>query len=88
MHRILIYPINIFINFFEGVAEYVILMTKMFRSVKSWNLYLGFTADQMVNIGAQSIPIVMLTSLFSGMVTSVQAAYQFESGFVPYLVCG
>jgi phospholipid/cholesterol/gamma-HCH transport system permease protein len=37
----------------------------------------------MVNIGAQSIPIVMLTSLFSGMVTSVQAAYQFESGFVP-----
>jgi len=58
-------------------------MTKMFRSVKSWNLYLGFTAEQMVNIGAQSIPIVMLTSLFSGMVTSVQAAYQFESGFVP-----
>jgi phospholipid/cholesterol/gamma-HCH transport system permease protein len=37
----------------------------------------------MVNIGVQSIPIVMLTSLFSGMVTSVQAAYQFESGFVP-----
>jgi phospholipid/cholesterol/gamma-HCH transport system permease protein len=58
-------------------------MSKMFRSVKSWNLYMGFTADQMVNIGAQSIPIVMLTSLFSGMVTSVQAAYQFESGFVP-----
>ena len=83
MLRILIYPINIFIHFFEGVAEYVLLMTKMFRSVKSWNLYLGFTADQMVNIGAQSIPIVMLTSLFSGMVTSVQAAYQFESGFVP-----
>ena len=83
MFRILIYTINIFINFFEGVAAYVVLMTKMFRSVKSWNLYLGFTADQMINIGAQSIPIVMLTSLFSGMVTSVQAAYQFESGFVP-----
>ncbi len=83
MLRILIYPIHIFIRFFEGLAEYVILMSKMFRSVKSWNLYLGFTADQMVNIGAQSIPIVMLTSLFSGMVTSVQAAYQFESGFVP-----
>ena len=83
MFRILIYPVNTFIRFFEGVGEYVLLMTKMFRSVKSWNLYLGFTIDQMVNIGAQSIPIVMLTSLFSGMVTSVQAAYQFESGFVP-----
>ena len=83
MLRILIYPVNTFISFFEGVGEYVLLMAKMFRSVKSWNLYLGFTIDQMVNIGAQSIPIVMLTSLFSGMVTSVQAAYQFESGFVP-----
>ena len=76
MLRILIYPINIIIHFFEGVAEYVLLMTKMFRSVKSWNLYLGFTADQMVTIGAQSIPIVMLTSLFSEKVfnASITAA--------------
>jgi len=37
----------------------------------------------MITIGAQSIPIVILTSVFSGMVTSIQAAYQFESGFVP-----
>ena len=37
----------------------------------------------MYHIGVRSIPIVILTSMFSGMVTSVQAAYQFESGFVP-----
>ncbi len=83
MLKILTYPLNILINFFEGIGAYTILMAKMFRSIKNWNLYLGLSIDQMVNIGAQSIPIVMLTSLFSGMVTSVQAAYQFESGFVP-----
>ena len=83
MLRIIKYPIYLFIYFFEGIAEYTILMSKMFRSVRSWNLYIGFTIDQMVIIGVQSIPIVMVTSLFSGMVTSVQAAYQLESGFVP-----
>ena len=83
MIRVLTYPLSAFILFFEGVAEYFILMSKMFRSIKSWHLYLGFTFEQMIQIGTKSIPIVMLTSLFSGMVTSVQAAYQFESGFVP-----
>jgi phospholipid/cholesterol/gamma-HCH transport system permease protein len=33
----------------------------------------------MMVIGTNSIPIVILTSIFSGMVTSVQSAYQFES---------
>ena len=37
----------------------------------------------MYQMGILSIPIVIMTSLFSGMVTSVQAAYQFESGFIP-----
>ena len=67
----------------EGVGRYVELMISMFRSLFSWHKYLSLTVDHMYNIGVLSIPIVILTSLFSGMVTSVQAAYQFESGFVP-----
>ena len=67
----------------EGVGRYVELMFSMFRSLFSWHKYLSLTVDHMFNIGVLSIPIVILTSLFSGMVTSVQAAYQFESGFVP-----
>ncbi len=83
MFKILFYPFGIIINFFESIGKYLHLMSKMFRSYRSWNLYLGFTVDHMITIGAQSIPIVILTSVFSGMVTSIQAAYQFESGFVP-----
>ena len=58
-------------------------MASMFRSIFTWHKYLNLTIDHMYQIGVLSIPIVILTSLFSGMVTSVQAAYQFESGFVP-----
>ena len=37
----------------------------------------------MVLLGSKSIPIVILTSFFTGMVASVQAAYQMESSLVP-----
>ena len=83
MFRFLFYPFNLLIDSLEGVGRYVELMASMFRSIFSWHKYLGLTVDHLFHIGVLSIPIVILTSLFSGMVTSVQAAYQFESGFVP-----
>ena len=42
----------------------------------------------MINIGSKSIPIVILTSLFTGMVSSVQAVYQMESSFFPAYYIG
>jgi phospholipid/cholesterol/gamma-HCH transport system permease protein len=83
MFQFLFYPFNLFIKSLEGIGRYVELMASMFRSILSWHRYLSLTVDHMFQIGILSIPIVILTSLFSGMVTSVQAAYQFESGFVP-----
>ena len=83
MFQFLFYPLSRIIDYFEGIGRYVELMARVFRSIFTWHKYLNFTIDQMFQIGVLSIPIVILTSLFSGMVTSVQAAYQFESGFVP-----
>jgi phospholipid/cholesterol/gamma-HCH transport system permease protein len=37
------------------------------------------TIKQMMGIGVQSLPIVIVTSLFTGMVAAVQAAYQFRN---------
>ena len=83
MFRLILSPFNLFITSIEGIGRYVELMTIMFRSVFSWHKYFGLVVDHMYQIGILSIPIVILTSLFSGMVTSVQAAYQFESGLIP-----
>ena len=83
MFRLFLYPFNILIESLEGVGRYVELMVKIFRSFFNWHKYLSLVVDHMYQIGILSIPIVIITSLFSGMVTSVQAAYQFESGFVP-----
>ena len=76
-------PLNLFYNFFEGLGRYSILILSMFRSIESWGSHINQLLDQMIFIGARSLPIVMLTSFFSGMVTSVQSAYQMTSSFIP-----
>ena len=76
--RLFLSPLNLLISFIEGIGRYVELMISMFRSFFTWHKYLNLSIDHMYQIGILSIPIVILTSLFSGMVTSVQAAYQFE----------
>ena len=78
MLRFFFYPITLVFNSLEGVGRYIELMASMFRSIFSWHKYISLSVDHMFQIGILSIPIVILTSLFSGMVTSVQAAYQFE----------
>ena len=83
MFKIFAYPINKVTKFFEYIGQYLILMMKMFRSIDSWHKYTSNIIDQMILIGSQSIPIVMITSFFSGMVTSVQGAYQMTTTLVP-----
>ena len=83
MFRLILSPFNFLITSLEGIGRYVELMAIMFRSILNWHKYIGLSVEHMYQIGILSIPIVILTSLFSGMVTAVQAAYQFESGFIP-----
>ena len=83
MFRLILSPFNFLITSLEGIGRYVELMAIMFRSILNWHKYIGLSVEHMYQIGILSIPIVILTSLFSGMVTAVQAAYQFASGFIP-----
>tara|TARA_B100000700_G_scaffold326574_1_gene438528 strand:+ start:812 stop:1582 length:771 start_codon:yes stop_codon:yes gene_type:complete len=79
MYKIIFIPIRFFENMFTSFGEYIILISKIFKSPKEWKDYTNLTFEQMMVIGTNSIPIVILTAIFSGMVTSVQSAYQFES---------
>jgi len=83
MFKIFNYPIRKFILFFERLGEYLILLSQVFRSADVWYSYIPNTIDQMIIIGSRSIPIVILTSLSSGMVTCVQGAYQMTTTLVP-----
>ena len=54
------------------------LMPRVFQT---WRLIL----DQMLEIGVRSMPLVLVVSVFTGAVTTVQAGYQF-SGWVPLIL--
>ena len=69
--------------FFEYIGQYLVLMSRMFSSLDSLQKHQTNILDQMMSIGSKSLPIVILTSFFSGMVTSVQGAYQMTSGLFP-----
>lgn len=62
------------------LGRYVQVIPRTFSNVKSILL-------QMERIGIGSIPLVLVTSLFVGAVTSIQAAYQFQ-GYVPLRFIG
>ena len=79
MYRFFFIPLNFFNVVFTTFGEYVLLIIQIFKYPKQWKDYINLTFDQMMIIGTKSIPIVILTAIFSGMVTSVQSAYQFES---------
>ena len=69
--------------FFEYIGQYLVLMSRMFSSLDSLQKHQKNILDQMMFIGSKSLPIVIITSFFSGMVTSVQGAYQMTSGLFP-----
>jgi len=62
------------------LGRYVQIVPRTFANIR--NILL-----QMERIGIGSIPLVVVTSLFVGAVTSIQAAYQFQ-GYVPLRFIG
>jgi len=60
--------------------ELVLVFPRIFKNWKN-------TLYQMERIGIGSIPLVIVTSIFVGAVTSIQAAYQFH-GYIPLKYIG
>ena len=88
MKNFISYPLVIIVHFFQGISQYCELMSSIFRSYKSWGFYLKLSNAYIFQIGIKSIPIVILTSFFTGMVSAVQAGYQMESTITPKWIVG
>jgi phospholipid/cholesterol/gamma-HCH transport system permease protein len=75
------------ILFFEHVGQYSTLIWWMLRNLRSSREYAQNLFAQMVQIGNDSIPIVIFVSTFVGMITAVQSAYQLYA-WIPRSVVG
>lgn len=64
------------LNFFDHAGGISLLFWRTLKVSVSTRLRWRATLDQAYKIGVASLPLVMLTSLFSGMVLALQSSYQ------------
>jgi len=71
------------IRFFEHLGEFILMLKGCFSKPENTKVYLKELTEQCYDIGIRSLPIVLIISLFLGMVLTLQTAYQLISPFVP-----
>jgi phospholipid/cholesterol/gamma-HCH transport system permease protein len=69
-------------------GRYLILMGRMFVSMERPSIYWRLTMRETVMMGIGSLPIIVVSSLFMGAVTTLNTAYQLTSGYIPPTVIG
>ncbi|MBI4529986.1 MAG: ABC transporter permease [Candidatus Latescibacteria bacterium] len=74
------------LRFLWHLGGFSLLVFRTILALREGSTYFKLTFQQMVRIGVRSLPIVIYISGFTGMVTSVQAAYQFSNYIPLYLV--
>jgi phospholipid/cholesterol/gamma-HCH transport system permease protein len=71
----------------EQVGSVSIFFLRVLRAVPGFWKKGHLVLEQMVAIGVESMPLVLVTSIFTGGVAAVQAAYQFQD-YVPMRYLG
>ncbi len=69
-------------------GQYTLLLYQAVRSVTEFSTYRKNLFAEFVKIGYESIPIIILTGVFTGAVMTLQTAYQLETGFIPRYTIG
>jgi len=76
------------LQFFFHFGRYLLFLKSMFTKPERWDIFFIRLKDEMYKIGVGSLPIVAITALFIGAVTTVQTAYQLVSGLISKSVIG
>ena len=69
-------------------GQYSLLLYQALRSVMEFSTYKKNLFTEFVKIGYESIPIIMLTGVFTGAVLTLQTAYQLDTILFPTTIVG
>lgn len=67
------------LKLFESAGAYAIFIAKALRSVGEVAVFKKSLMRQLLHIGVESIPVIILASAFAGVVLTVQTAYQLQN---------
>ena len=75
-------------RFFEHFGKIILMIKEGFTRPENIRVYWAEFMEQCNDIGIRSLPIVLIISIFIGMVMTVQFSYQLVSPLVPKSVIG
>ncbi|MFU8812867.1 MAG: MlaE family ABC transporter permease [Balneolaceae bacterium] len=75
-------------NAFSELGKYSNLLYQALRSSTEFRTYRKSFVHEMVKVGYDSVPIIVLTGFFTGSVLTIQSAYQLQASFVPIYTIG
>ncbi len=75
------------VRFFAHSGAVFVLLAKVGVAFAGLGKRTGLWFDQMLFVGVRSLPLIVITSVFTGAVSAWQAAYQFE-GYIPLRYLG
>ncbi|PWN08206.1 MlaE family ABC transporter permease [Rhodohalobacter mucosus] len=70
------------------LGKYSTLLYQALRSSTEFSTYRKNLFQELVKVGYDSVPIIVLTGIFTGSVMTLQSAYQLESAFIPLSTIG
>lgn len=73
---------------FVDLGRYGLLLFKAMRSSLEFGTYRKNLVLEMVKTGYDSVPIVLLTGVFTGAVMTIQTAYQLLTAYIPKSTIG
>ncbi|MDA0682908.1 MAG: ABC transporter permease [Bacteroidetes bacterium] len=76
------------LNPLQALGRYSQLLFHAFGAIPEFGTYRKNLWEQMVRIGVESLPIVMMAAAFSGAVTTVQTSYQLVFPLIPKGIIG
>ncbi|NBB77573.1 MAG: ABC transporter permease [Bacteroidetes bacterium] len=72
----------------KELGKYSSLLYQALRSSTEFSTYRKNLFSELVKVGYDSVPIIVLVGIFTGSVMTLQSAYQLESAFIPLSTIG
>jgi phospholipid/cholesterol/gamma-HCH transport system permease protein len=75
-------------NLFQQVGRYSLLMYRTFSTPQRWGMFFKQTWKEIEKLGADSLPITLIISLFMGAVMTMQIQLDIENPLLPRYTTG
>ena len=70
-------------NFFIHIGEYCLLMSRVFRLPDKWRMFFRQLSKELEKQGIQSLPIVIIISVFIGAILTIQTKLNTSNPLLP-----